>query len=96
MAKRAAKLTYNGSMVPSVVADDGTVMQSAPNYSISGVPARDLTEAEVKALDDETYKLAIDAKMPGGKSLYTGDSGGSDDDEKSAGSKEPASSKRGS
>lgn len=71
MAKRATKLTYNGSMVPSMVDDDGTVMQTAPNYSISGVPARNLTEAEVNALDDETYKLAIDAKLPGGKPLYS-------------------------
>lgn len=64
---RHKKLFYQGTQVPVVVADDGTVVEYGPDRSFPGIPARDLDEEDIKRLTPEEYADATGGKQP----LYT-------------------------
>jgi hypothetical protein len=75
MAARAARLKYTGHWIERKDAD-GNIVVSGPSESFPGIPARDLTEDDIKALSDAEYRDAVDsglyvapaASKPAGKS----------------------------
>jgi hypothetical protein len=77
---RAKRLKYTGQWIERRD-PEGNIVVSGPSESFAGIPARDLTEDDVKALDDDQYR---DATVSG---LYV------DPDAKKAAAKSPAKKK---
>jgi hypothetical protein len=71
---RAKRLKYTGQWIERRD-PEGNIVVSGPSESFAGIPARDLTEDDVKALDDDQYRDATvsglyvdpDAKKPAAK-----------------------------
>jgi hypothetical protein len=71
---RAKRLKYTGHWIERRD-PEGNIVVSGPSESFAGIPARDLTEDDVKALDDDQYRDATvsglyvdpDAKKPAAK-----------------------------
>jgi hypothetical protein len=54
---RAKRLKYTGQWIERRD-PEGNIVVSGPSESFAGIPARDLTEDDVKALDDDQYRDA--------------------------------------
>lgn len=59
---RATRLKYQGDWIERYD-DVGNVVISGPTMSFPGIPARDLDEDDIKALDDEQYRNAVDSGL---------------------------------
>lgn len=62
MAARAAKLKYTGHWIERKDAE-GNIVVSGPSESFPGIPARDLTDEDIKALSDAEYRDAVDSGL---------------------------------
>lgn len=59
---RAKRLKYQGDWIERYD-DAGNVVISGPSMSFAGIPARDLDEDDIKALEDDQYRDALQSGL---------------------------------
>lgn len=59
---RAKRLKYQGEWIERRD-PEGNIVVSGPSQSFPGVPARDLTEDDIAALDADQYRDAVDSGL---------------------------------